>query len=141
MKAKKWITLVLALCMACTMAACGGGGNSSSSGSSTASGDSSVAEESSVAETSNTAEGDGEVYRVRLSMASMMTIPAESEMQKVEDAINAYIHEELGITHMEMDLEILSRPDYEANMSMALASGEKYDIISATNLNTFVTNG
>ena len=141
MKAKKWIALVLALCMACTMAACDGGGNSSSSGSSTASGDSSVVEESSAAETSDTAEGDGEVYRVRLSMASMMTIPAESEMQKVEDAINAYIHEELGITHMEMDLEILSRPDYEANMSMALASGEKYDIISATNLNTFVTNG
>ena len=141
MKAKKWITLVLALCMACTMAACGGGGNSSSSGSSTASGDSSVVEESSAAETSDTAEGDGEVYRVRLSLGTMMTMPAESEIQHVEDVINEYIHNDLGIADFEMDLELLTLSDYDTNMSMALASGEKYDIIYAANLNTYVTNG
>ena len=106
MKAKKWIALVLALCMACTMAACGGGGNSSSSGSSTASGDSSVAEESSAAETSDTAEGDGEVYRVRLSLGTMMTMPAESEIQHVEDVINEYIHNDLGIADFEIDLAL-----------------------------------
>ena len=142
MKAKKIIALFLALCLLCAMAACGGNNNSStSSGSSAAGGDSSVTEESSAAETDDTAEGDGELYRVRLSLPTMMTIPAESEVQKVEDAINAHIHDDLGITDLEMDLELLNLTDYATNMSMALASGEKYDIILANTLNTYVTNG
>lgn len=142
MKAKKLVALVLALCMAGSMAACGGNNNSStSSGSSAAGGDSSVTEESSAAETDDTAEGDGELYRVRLSLPTMMTIPAESEVQKVEDAINAHIHDDLGIADLEMDLELLNLTDYETNMTMALASGEKYDIILSTKLNTYVTNG
>ena len=66
---------------------------------------------------SDTAEGDGELYRVRLSLPTMMTIPAESEVQKVEDAINAHIHDDLGIADLEMDLELLNLTDYETNMS------------------------
>ena len=38
MKAKKFVALVLALCMACTMAACGGNNNSSTSSGSSAAG-------------------------------------------------------------------------------------------------------
>ena len=78
---------------------------------------------------------------MRLSLPTTMTIPAESDTQKVEDAINEYMRTELGITDFEMDLELCNRADYETNVSMALASGEKYDIIQSINLNTFVTNG
>ena len=142
MKAKKIIALFLALCLLCAMAACGGGETSSASESSAGGASEESGGESSAAETSETGEGEsGELYRVRLSFPTMMTIPAESEVQKVEDAINDHIHNELGIADLEMDLELLSLTDYETNMSMALASGEKYDIILANNLNTYVTNG
>ena len=42
MKAKKLVALVLALCMACSMAACGGNNNSSTSSGSSAAGGTAV---------------------------------------------------------------------------------------------------
>lgn len=143
MKAKKIIALLLALCLLISLAACGGTPSESSSQSSSSSEETSSKEDSSSSEESSApeAQNTGEAYRVRLSLPTMMTIPAESETQKVEDAINEYMRTELGITDFEMDLELCNLSDYDTNTSMALASGEKYDIIIATNLNTYVTNG
>lgn len=134
MKARKFIAILLALVMCLGLVACA---NSSDDDGTT---------EKENTSSNNSSSGDknssgSEPYRVRLTLPTMMTIPAESETQKVEDAINEYIRTELGITDYEMDLELASLTDYQTVVSMALASGEKYDIILANNLNTFVTNG
>jgi putative aldouronate transport system substrate-binding protein len=146
MKPKKIIALLLALCMVMCMAACGGGDNASSTSSaSSAGGESSLSSDAGSSEASepesSEASTEGEPYRVRLTLPTMMTIPATEDIKFVEDTINNYIHDELGITDYEMELELASLTDYDTNVSMALASGEKYDIIIATNLNTYVTNG
>lgn len=147
MKAKKILALVLALCLLCAMTACGGDGNSSTSSTSgTSSTSSESGETSDTGETSDVAEdGNGEVYRVRLTVPTLMTPPSEEGVQQVEDAINEYLRNDLGITQWEMDLEILGVADYSTNISMALASGEKYDVFAAnfyaSDLSTYVSNG
>lgn len=140
MKARKFIAILLALVMCLSLVACASSDedktpsdNKTSDSKPSTSGDS--------GSTSGDKTSGGEPYRVRLTLPTMMTIPAESETQKVEDAINEYMRDELGITDYEMDLELASLTDYQTVVSMALASGEKYDIILANNLNTFVTNG
>ncbi|MDE6837617.1 MAG: hypothetical protein K2P33_04395, partial [Acutalibacter sp.] len=136
MKPKKIIALLLALCMVMCMAACGGGDNASSTSSaSSAGGESSLSSDAGSSEASepesSEASTEGEPYRVRLTLPTMMTIPATEDIKFVEDTINNYIHDELGITDYEMELELASLTDYDTNVSMALASGEKYDIIIA----------
>lgn len=143
MKAKRIVALLLALMLVLSFAACGGNGGEGSSSSKAPSSskaeDSSKDESVSTPESSNTAEGDP--YRVRLTLPTMMTMPSAEEIKRVEDAINEYMRSELKITSYELELELQSLMDYETVVSMALASGEKYDIIIATALNTFVTNG
>lgn len=131
MKVKRLAALFLVLVLCLGMVAC----SNSSNGDSTANNDNS----------SNSASNAGttgsEPYAVQLLLPTMMTIPSESAVKDVENAINDYILNTLGITDYKMDLKMGSLSDYVTNTNLALASGETMDIIYTGPLNTAVTNG
>jgi putative aldouronate transport system substrate-binding protein len=87
------------------------------------------------------AGNDEEPYAVQLYMPTMMTIPSQEAIKDVENAINDYIKNELGITDITMDLQFGHLADYSTTANMQLASGEKMDIFLALPLNTAVSNG
>ena len=82
---KKVLALILVLAMAFGLVACGGNGQ-----------DDSAANNGTPA--SDGGSTAGEPYAVQLYLPTMMTIPAEEDVQVVEDAINDYILNTLGIT-------------------------------------------
>lgn len=128
---KKILSLLLAIIMVLSLAACGG--NSDTPATETKSSDT-----PSVAQTEQT----GEVYRVKLGFPTMQAFPNETEIKKVEDFINAHLRNDLGITDFELDLQFISLFDYNTNMNMELASGAAWDIVyTMGDLPTGVTNG
>jgi putative aldouronate transport system substrate-binding protein len=84
---------------------------------------------------------DVEPYAVSLYFPTMMTIPSAENIKDVENAINDYIREDLGIKDIKLDLVFGHLADYGTNANMQLASGEKMDIYLALPLNTAVSNG
>jgi putative aldouronate transport system substrate-binding protein len=84
---------------------------------------------------------DDEPYAVQLLFPTMQAIPAESEIQLVEDAINDYIKNTLGITDIKLKLVFESLFTYTDTTGMGLASKEEYDIMYTGPLYTAVTNG
>lgn len=85
--------------------------------------------------------GNVEPYAVQLYFPTMMTIPSADAIKDVENAINDYIKNELGIADIKMDLQFGHLADYGTTANMQLASGEKMDIYLALPLNTAVANG
>ncbi len=116
---KKVICLLLVLAMAIGMVGCSNnaGNNNSNGGSS------------------------DEVYEVVLKFPTMMTIPNDEAIKDVQDAINAYIKDELGITDMTLRIDFQSLFTYTTDINMGLASKEKMDIIFTGDLPTAVSNG
>lgn len=122
---KKILSIILALAMVLSLAACGGG-------SSTPATEAPKADAPAVAD---------EPYAVQLLLPTMMAIPAEEDVQVVEDAINDYILNTLGITEYKMDLVMGSLTDYTTNVNMQLAAGQQMDLVYTGPLNTAVANG
>ena len=116
---KKVICLLLVLAMAIGMVGCSNnaGNNNGNGGSS------------------------DEVYEVVLKFPTMMTIPSDEAIKDVQDAINAYIKDELGITDMTLRIDFQSLFTYTTDINMGLASKEKMDIIFTGDLPTAVSNG
>ncbi len=85
--------------------------------------------------------GEDDAYYCELILPVMQPIPAQEEIQKVEDAINAHIKDDLGVTDVKMHLTFASLADYQTNMSMDLAAGAVHDIILAFPFNTWQANG
>lgn len=83
----------------------------------------------------------GDAYYCELILPVMQPIPAQEEIQKVEDAINDHILNDLGVTDVKMHLTFASLSDYSTNMAMDLAAGAKHDIILAFPFNTWQSNG
>ena len=131
---KKILSLLLAMIMVFSLAACSG--NSGGSATETKSND---------ATTVAAKEGEtqsGEVYKVKLGFPTMQAIPNENEVDKVENFINAHLRDDLGITDFELDIQFVSLFDYATNLNMDLASGATWDIIyTLGDLPTGVTNG
>ena len=84
---------------------------------------------------------DDDAYEVEVLLPIMQTAPSNEAIQEVEDAINDYILNTLGISDIKMDLKMQTIFDYANAISMDLASGAKHDIILTLGLNTFVSNG
>ena len=85
--------------------------------------------------------GSDEAYYCELILPVMQPIPAQEEIQRVEDAINDHILNDLGVTDVKMHLTFASLSDYQTNMSMDLAAGAVHDIILAFPFNTWQANG
>ena len=84
---------------------------------------------------------EGEPYAVQLLLPTMQAIPAEDDVQAVEDAINNYMRDTLGITDYKLDLVLSSLFDYTTTINMQLAGKQKMDIFYTGPLNTAVSNG
>ena len=85
--------------------------------------------------------GSDEAYYCELILPVMQPIPAQEEIQRVEDAINDHILNDLGVTDVKMHLTCAYLWDYQTNMSVVLAAGAVHDIILAFPFNTWQANG
>lgn len=129
---KKILSILMVLVMLIGMTACSGGGDQKTP--------EQPAEVSTPAATSGAAAAD-EPYAVQLLLPTMMAIPADEDVQVVEDAINNYMRDTLGITEYKLDLVLGSLFDYTTTVNMQLAGGQKMDLFYTGPLNTAVSNG
>ena len=131
---KKILTLVLVLALCLGIAACAaepGQVNDSTASS---------IKDTTPEKTQPNEENAG-VYTVDLMMPTTLAIPSEEAKKAVEDAINTYLSEKLGITDLALRLTFQSRPDYATVMNLQLAGGEKMDLVYAFDLVPIVSSG
>ncbi len=126
---KKALAIVLVLVMLLSMAACSNGEKTPD-----------APKNDTPAAVENT-PSNGEPYAVQLLLPTMQAIPAEEDVQAVEDAINNYMRDTLGITDYKLDLALSSLFDYTTTINMQLAGGQKMDLLYTGPLNTAVSNG
>lgn len=107
MKMKKMIAALLAAGMTLALSACGGSGT----------GDSSSAAQSG-------GNDDGELYNVVMEIVTVGENP--SGIEDVENAINAIVEDEIGVT---VTLYPVSVADLSTQTNLMLTSGEKLDLI------------
>lgn len=114
MKKKRILALLMAAAMTVSLAACGGG-ESKSEGS----------------------EGEGGYDQVTYAYATFNNIPAEEDLDTVEEAINEITREKINV---EVTLQPYSIADYPSKIPLALQGGEKVDIYqSLGDFNNYVS--
>ena len=144
---KRLLAVLLALALVFGLAACGGTTPAESGKEDTKKEEAPAdtkKEEEPAAESKDTepaAPADEEAYYCELILPVMQPIPAQEEIQKVEDAINDHILNDIGEKSVKMHLTFASLSDYQTNMSMDLAAGAVHDIILAFPFNTWQANG
>ena len=130
---KKILSALLAMIMVFSLAACSGNSGSAATDATPA---------ATSAGKADSPAATGEVYKVKLGFPTMQAFPNETEVEKVQNFINAHLRDDLGITDFELDLQFISLFDYATNMNMDLASGATWDIVyTMGDLPTAVTNG
>ena len=141
MKAKKIISLLLALALILSLfAACGGDGGSSASQESSGSGDSSQAADGSSSEsgdggeTESTGKVDGGGYEVNYMY---MVAQEGANQNKVNQAVSELAQKELN---MKVNMIPMTWGTYSSQLSMMLAAGEPLDIFPAfsANFSTYI---
>lgn len=130
---KKALAILMVLAMLVSMAACSSNGEQKATEKAT--------EANNAPAATNAAATTDEPYAVQLLLPTMMTIPAEDDVQAVEDAINNYMRDTLGITEFKLDLVLGSLFDYTTTINMQLAGAQKMDLLYTGPLNTAVSNG
>ena len=130
---KKILALVLAMCMVLALCACGQ--QAAPAAAPAAEGPAAAAEAPAAADPAK------EPYHVKLSMSTLMVVPAVEATQSVADAINDYLKNTLGETDYVIDLEIVSIADYFTTIPMELAGGEGSDIVQVFDMANFVDQG
>lgn len=143
---KKVLALLLAALMVFSLAACTSGGDSKTSTEAAKTTEATEAAKTTEAakddaETKETAAPAGEPYKVRFILSYILTPPGEEAVKDVENCINKYMKEDLGITEFELQLEVMGASDANTQVPLLLAGGEKIDIISISNFSTDVNNG
>lgn len=131
---KKILSIILVLAMVLSLAACGGGGSTATEA------PKADAPAADAGKTDAPATAD-EPYAVQLLLPTMMAIPAEEDVKRVEEEINNYMKDTLGITEYKLELVMGSLFDYTTTINMQLAGGQKMDLIFTGPLNTAVANG
>lgn len=130
---KRILSALLALVMVFSLAACSGNSGSPTEETSKSA--------STAPEKKDAAQSD-EAYKVRLALPTVMAIPNEAEIVKVQDFVNAHLRNDFDITDFELELELVPWADYATTINMELASGAKWDIVyTMKDLPAGVTNG
>lgn len=129
---KKALSIILVLAMLLSLAACSSSSDPKPSD---------KPAEASTTAAAGSSSSSGEPYAVQLLLPTMQAIPADEDVQAVEDAINNYMRDTLGITEYKLDLILSSLFDYTTTINMQLAGGQKMDLLYTGPLNTAVSNG
>ncbi|MDO4268125.1 MAG: ABC transporter substrate-binding protein [Eubacteriales bacterium] len=109
MMKKRLGAAILACVMAASVAGCGSGGSGS--------------------QTENAAEGDsGAVDEIVFAYMTQNNIPETSELQRIEDLLNAYTEEKINTR---VKLVLFSNADYMNQVNLMLAAGEQVDLFKA----------
>lgn len=127
---KRFLALILALCMVLGLAACGNSGGSSggdTSGKATDGKGATDAKNDPGTEAGTKAD-DGEIAHLVMSFRTSGTVPAEDQIHKVEDAINEITREKIGA---EVELMIIQSGSYKQQMTLMLSGDEQLDIMGA----------
>ena len=119
---KKALALIMALVMVFGLVACGGKTDAPAA-------DVPAGNETPAAQGDAAAPAAGEPYKVKFSLATLMVVPSLEATQKVEDDINAYLKNELGITDYVLELTIVNIADYFTTIPMELAAGTGPDLV------------
>lgn len=117
---KRFIPIVLTGCMVLGLAACGGSdqGGSDNGGSST-DGKTDVSE----------ASDNGEIDKLVVSFRASGSVPSESDIARIEDALNEITREKIGA---EIELVIIQSASYKQQMTLMLSGDEQLDVMFAT---------
>ena len=113
---KKLLALFLALTMVLGLAACSG---SDTPAGTTAPAASSTGKDTPPADPTTS----GEVSHIKLELITLMTVPSAEATKNVENDINKYLKETLGISNYVLDLTIISVADFATTIPMELAGG------------------
>lgn len=122
---KRFMALILALCMVIGLAACGNSGGDSGKSSGGSAG--TDAKEDKNTNTEGKAD-NGEIAHLVMSFRTSGTVPAEDQIHKVEDAINNIIRDKIGA---EIELMIIQSGSYKQQMTLMLSGDEQLDIMGA----------
>ena len=132
---KKLLALFLALTMVLGLAACSGSGTPAGT---TAPAASSTGKDTTPADPTTS----GEVSHIKLGLITLMTVPSAEATKNVENDINKYLKETLGISNYVLDLTIISIADFATTIPMELASGSGSDLVMMLGtMGNFVDNG
>ena len=113
MKNKRILALLLAAAMTAGLAACGG------------------------KESGSEGSGEGGYDQVTYAYATFNNIPAEEDLDTVEEAINEITREKINV---EVTLMPIAIADYPNKVSLALQGGEKIDVYqSLGDFNNYVS--
>jgi len=122
-KMKKALALIMALVMIFGLVACGGKTDAPAADAPAA------GNEAPAAQGDAAAPAAGEPYKVKFSLATLMVVPSLEATQKVEDVVNDYLKNTLGITDYVLELTIVNIADYFTTIPMELAAGTGPDLV------------
>ena len=132
---KKLLALFLALTMVLGLAACSGSGTPAGT---TAPAASNAGKDTTPADPTTS----GEVSHIKLELITLMTVPSAEATKTVENDINKYLKETLGISNYVLDLTIISIADFATTIPMELASGSGPDLVMMLGtMGNYVDNG
>ena len=132
---KKLLALFLALTMVLGLAACSGSGTPAGT---TAPAASTAGKDTTPADPATS----GEVSHIKLELITLMTVPSAEATKTVENDINKYLKETLGISNYVLDLTIISIADFATTIPMELASGSGPDLVMMLGtMGNYVDNG
>ncbi len=132
---KKFLAILLAALMVLSLAACTEGTTPADNGTKPAE------SQKEDAEPADEGSEEAAVETVKVSFGSSLTVPNEEATTEVEEYINDYIANTLGINDLKIDLDIYANADFATQLSLMLAGGDELDIISSRDLPTYVANG
>lgn len=121
---KRLLSLFLAIALLVSLCACGGGSDSSSSGSTPES--SKAGSTASNTETGTSESGNEEYTKLVVSFRTNGTVPSESEIQQIQEEVSRITRQEIGA---EVEFIIIQSGSYNQQIQLMLAGSEKLDVM------------
>lgn len=128
MMRKRFVAIILTLCMVISLAACGSSGGNSDKNTSKNTDGATVAKDENSSQTPAKSD-DGEApTKLIMTFIASGSVPSESNIHRVEDALNEILREKINC---EIQLLIIQSATYKQQMTLMLSGDEQLDIMFA----------
>lgn len=125
---KRFVAIILTLCMVFGLAACGSSGGDSGK-STTKNTDAATAAQGEKGSETPAKSDDGEApVKLVMSFRASGSVPSEADVHRVEDALNEVLREKINC---EIELLIIQSASYKQQMTLMLSGDEQLDIMFA----------